>query len=154
MEGTSPRKLFYKRWWFISIVVIVLFLIVVSSVGSETTLTPEDRQAFKESVQEYNYQDIERNPDNYKEKPAVFTGKVIQVSEGSFGVTVFRVATKGENNNIVYVTHKKQENEARILEDDIITIYGVLDGVTTYESVLGHEITLPSIRAKFIEVKA
>lgn len=154
MDGARPRKPFYKRWWFISIVVVVLFLIFVGSIGSNTTLTPEETQVFKESVQEYNYQDIERNPDNYKDKPAVFKGKVIQVSEGSFGITTFRVATKGESDNIVYVTYKKQENEARILEDDIITIYGVLDGVTTYKSVLGHEITLPSIRAKFIEVES
>lgn len=148
----KAKKPIYKRWWFILLAVVILFFALLSS-GGETSLTPEEIQVFKESAQSYDYQEIERNPDNFKDKPAVFKGKVVQVSEGSFNITTLRVATQGDYDNIVYVTYTKPENQARILEDDIITIYGVLDGVITYKSIMGQEITIPSIRAKIIETQ-
>ena len=54
----------------------------------------------------------------------------------------------------IYVSYdRKSENEDRILEDDIITIYGKLGGLETYTSILGADITLPQVFAEYIEIE-
>ena len=47
---------------------------------------------------------------------------------------------------------RKSENESRILEDDIINMYGTLNGTKTYDSVLGSSITIPYLIAEYIDV--
>lgn len=117
--------------------------------------TAEDlKNEYMASCSDYSYKDIARNPDNYKGSKAKFTGKVIQVSEGWFNKVVLRVdVTKGEYgiwDDTVYVNYKYSDGESKILEDDIITMYGTLDGRETYTSVLGAEITIPRFQAKYI----
>jgi hypothetical protein len=59
----------------------------------------------------------------------------------------------GYYSDTVYVTYtRKSENEDRILEDDIITIYGTLGGIETYISILGADVSLPKINAEYIEL--
>lgn len=43
--------------------------------------------------------------------------------------------------------------DLKILEDDIVIIYGTYEGLKTYTSVLGGEITIPHINAEIIEVE-
>ncbi len=43
------------------------------------------------------------------------------------------------------------DDGSRILEDDMVTIYGELDGEYTYETVLGSEVTLPFMDAEYVE---
>ena len=40
---------------------------------------------------------------------------------------------------------------SRLIEEDIIQMYGVLDGSYTYESVFGSSVTVPLFRAKYID---
>jgi hypothetical protein len=85
----------------------------------------------------------------------VFTGKVVQVLEmGS--KTAMRVnVTKGEYgiwDDTVWVNYTRKSGESRILEDDIIKFWGTVKGRRTYTAVLGQEITLPEIDAKYLLV--
>jgi len=148
----KPKKPLYKRWWFIALVIILAIGVFGDNDNGSYESNKEviSKDEFIASAQEYNYKDIERNPDQYKGKPAVFRGKVIQVAEGSFNTVVYRVATKGDFDDVVYVTYKRQEGEPRVLENDIVEIYGDLEGVTTYTSVLGGNITIPSVKARYI----
>lgn len=41
------------------------------------------------------------------------------------------------------------EESDKILEDDIITIWGECDGLYSYESVLGSKVSLPKIDVKY-----
>lgn len=92
------------------------------------------------------YSDVERNPDNYKGQKVKITGKVIQVSEGWFDSVTMRVSCSGD---IWYVTYIRADGESRILEDDTITCYGECDGVTSYTTVLGSQVTIPSLKMKY-----
>jgi hypothetical protein len=40
----------------------------------------------------------------------------------------------------------------RILEDDIVTIWGTSAGLYTYETVMGSELTIPSLVANYVEL--
>ena len=89
-------------------------------------------------------------PDDYKGKNLIVKGEIIQVQESGSRV-IMRVAEKSYD-DIWYVTYKYSDNESRLLEDDYITIYGTCDGLETYTSLLGQSISIPSIKAKVIEV--
>ena len=47
---------------------------------------------------------------------------------------------------------KVQLESDRILEDDIITIWGECDGLYSYESVLGSKESLPNIDVKYYSI--
>lgn len=110
--------------------------------------------AYKSQCTYYDYKTIARDPEVYKGKQAAFTGKVIQVVENGLSV-IMRVNVTpvgyGVYSDTVYVTYYRKSNtESRILEDDIITLYGTLGGLKTYETVLGSTVSIPLLNAKYI----
>lgn len=117
----------------------------------------KEEKEFKASCKSYTYKEIARNPDKYIGKPIKITGKVIQVLEGWFNSVELRVdMTKDEYgyyDDTVYCTYTYTDGEDKILEDDIVTIYGICQGTTSYESVLGSTITLPKIEVKYLTIK-
>lgn len=120
------------------------------------TCTTEDPQAYKDSCENISYEDIARNPDNYVGKNIHFYGQVIQVMEDGNDVTL-RVATKKSdygywNDDVVLVAYTREEGESRILEDDMVNLYGVCAGTTSYETVRGDTLTIPSMVAKYVDI--
>lgn len=101
-----------------------------------------------------NYNEIARDPNTYKGQYYTFSGKVLQVMEGSdYGgttTTVMRIATKGNYDNVVYVTYERPNEDKRILEDDRVTVYGESVGLYTYTSTMGKSITLPEFTAEVV----
>ncbi len=119
----------------------------------------EKKEKYKASCQTYTYDELARNPSGMKGKPVKVTGEVIQSMKSTYGnsVTLRVNITKWGTystyyKDTVYVTYTYPDSSAeRILEDDIITIYGDSTGETSYQSTLGGTITIPSIDAKYIE---
>ena len=117
--------------------------------SSKFTTFKESKSTYTAKCSKIDYKSLARNPNMYKGKDYTFTGEVIQVME--------------DKNNLllrVNVTAKRYEYlnetyyEGRILEDDIITLYGKSMGTYTYESVLGSPITVPYIDAMYIDIKS
>ncbi len=112
--------------------------------------------SYKEQCKEYTYKDIARNPDSVKGEYVRLTGEVIQVVESGKTVTLRVDITKndyGYYSDTVYVTYRrKSDTEDRILENDIIIIYGKLGGLEKYTAILGQEVSLPKIFAEYIEI--
>ena len=98
------------------------------------------------------YTDAYRYPNNYKNKNVSFSGRVLQVMEGSW-VTVLRVSSKGRYDNVVYVVIDNSEITTPILENDTVTVFGTYDGNYTYETIMGGSVTIPSVDAERINVK-
>lgn len=131
---------------------------------SQTTTEPtttrsaeEEKQEYISSCESYTFKQIARNPSEYEGKRAKFTGEVIQVME-SYGIMYTLRVNITENEygyyeDTIYVTYfPKDDNEPKILEDDIVTMYGELDGETTYEAVFGQSVTLPSFDCEYIDI--
>lgn len=116
----------------------------------------EKESIFKSGCQTFSYEQVARDPDSYFLQHCVFTGKVVQVMEddGDFALRVNVTKTSYSYTDTIYVYYMKSANEGktRILEDDIITIYGYNFGLMSYESVLGAEITIPSVVAEYIDI--
>ena len=129
------------------------------------TETVDEKVEYIALADTFEYKDLERNPDEYKGEIAKFTGQVIQVSEGfgknvSYRVNINKNPEYSEDSfledewiDTIYVSYKRAEGESRVLEDDIITIYGELNGMETYTSVMAGRISIPSIKAKYIEIE-
>ena len=52
----------------------------------------------------------------------------------------------------VYIIYYPEDGEDKILEDDIVTVYGTAEGEYSYTSVLGAYITIPKILAEYVEI--
>lgn len=116
----------------------------------------QEEQEFKNNCKVVEYEDLARNPDKIKGQNVKITGEVIQVMQ-DYTTTNIRVnITKSDYDfytDTVYITYTPEAGEDKILEDDIITIWGTAQGDCTYTTVLGADVTLPLIEAKYIELQ-
>ena len=125
----------------------------------EYELTEEEREAaFKASCQSLSYDEIARDPDSYILQPAVYTGKVVQVMEDDDG-SAYRVnitpTSWGGYDDTIYVEASNKALErlgSRVLEDDIITVWGYNFSTVSYTTVMGAKLTIPAVLGEYIEV--
>ncbi len=121
----------------------------------EFTLSAEEIEAqYKESCTAYDYNTIARDPDKYKFTYGKYTGEIIQVVENGKDLTLRVNITKGRYvyTDTIYVLYTQNSGAPRLLEDDIITIYGMNMGTVSYESIFGATITLPCVYAQYIDI--
>ena len=123
----------------------------------ELTEATTSAKSFKNSCKTISYKDIARQPNKYYDEKVVYTGQVFQVSQkqddGLYYALVYVTQNEyGYYDDTMYVCYELEENEPKFLEDDIVTFYGECKGEISYESVLGNEITIPAVYAKYIEL--
>lgn len=109
----------------------------------------KQEQEAKEAALGYHtgitYEQLARNPDEYKGKKATFSGKVVQVVEGEKETTI-RLAVDSNYDSIMMLGIPRSiKLKSRILESDIITAKGRSLGIMTYQSALGGPITVPAL---------
>ena len=114
----------------------------------------KSREEYIASCQSISFTDLARNPERYKGQLFTFTGEVIQVVEPSVGNTVsLRINVTqteyGSYTDTIYATISIPEGADRILEEDILTIYGECQGMYSYTSVLDQKISLPKIHIQY-----
>lgn len=97
------------------------------------------------------YNQIARNPDEYKGQKVKFKGTVVQLMEGTF-YNQLRFAVDDDYNQIIYLEYDPSQLSERVLEDDTLTIYGISVGTITYESTMGASITIPAVDVDKIEI--
>lgn len=94
------------------------------------TLTPEEtEEEYKASCEEYKYKDVLRNPENYVGKRVKITVKISSVHEKSWlNSTKYYMAYSqsdyGWYGDRYGVFDLREEQTLKLLEDDIITVYG------------------------------
>ena len=128
--------------------------------SEEFERSPEEIEAeYKASCKTFTYKEIARNPGGYEGELAVFTGEVVQVQQEQllglmFYVLRVNVTKSGRYyDDTVYVSYTTTTDAPRILEDDIIVMYGELTGEKTYTTVMGASVTIPSFSAEYIDIK-
>lgn len=113
----------------------------------------EEKRGYDTGI---TFDNLSRKPDDYEGKKVKFTGEVLQVSELTNEIQI-RLATKpnswgGYSDDVVYVYFSSDLISSRILEDDVITVYGVARGLHSYTTVMGAEVTLPLIEVEKLDV--
>ncbi len=159
--------MFYNKWWFWVLTVFVAFAVYSINYGGDTADKAESMSAdvvqpavspeeYKAACEMIEYDELARNPNNYIGKQVFFKGQVIQVQENGSDV-VYRINVTpnqyGMYENTIYADYrKKTSDESRILENDIVLIYGKANGIKNYNSVLGNQISIPHLIAEYIEL--
>ncbi|MFY1069223.1 hypothetical protein [Enterococcus sp. AD013-P3] len=112
-------------------------------------------EAEKNDPATYNtgitYDNLARTPDQYMGNKVTFQGKIIQVMEGD-GYTQYRFAVDSNYDNVALIEITSDKLSTRVLENDIITIYGESKGNITYDSTLGGKITIPAISVNMFNI--
>ena len=124
------------------------------------TFTPEPEPSEEEykalCSSSYDYKTLARDPAAFIGTFVMFRGEVIQVMEAT-GITVLRVNVTqnqyGWWEDTIFVNYFPSEDEPRILEDDIVSIYGEMMDLKTYETIMGGSVTIPQVYAKYIDIE-
>ncbi len=113
---------------------------------------------YKKSCKNYNYKDVLRTPNNYINKQAYWFGEIVQVVEKSKNYSTFRVNVNCEKyyyidgyscSDSIYVVYRGSES---FIEDDMIKMWGTMNGNITYETIWGNDLTVPKFYAEYIEL--
>ncbi len=116
----------------------------------ENELSEDEKQKWLKanckSIDTFDYKDISRYSNSWNGKFVKFKSWVLQVvSENTY-----RICLRGYRDCVFYMV-KKYNPGYRILEDDNITVYGEINGLTTYTTTLGASVTVPKITVYYIE---
>lgn len=96
---------------------------------------------------ELPYDEMARNGNKHKGEKLKITGTVRQVMDRDTGGAMLRVATSENGYDDMYLVQidsTEWENH-RLLEDDVISFYGEVYGLYSYESTMGGKITVPDL---------
>lgn len=113
----------------------------------EAARAAEEAKGYETGI---TYEQLARTPDEFKGKKVKFSGKVIQLIEGDTEIQI-RLAVDENYDTILYCGYDPSIVSSRILEDDIITVYGVSVGTISYQSTLGGTITIPGVAVEKID---
>lgn len=116
-------------------------------------LSANDRLMIKNAAQPGTpYKELSKTTDRFVGQKAWYRGKVIQIQEdkGGSGFLLLGVTQDqyGYWNDNIYVSYTESTSA---LQDDIVTVYGILTGAVSYTSGAGYLITVPGLEAVVIE---
>ena len=123
----------------------------------EPTMTPEEIiENDKATYAEIDYKELLRNPEKHKGDRICFEGKITEVVDESKRSVTLRINVTNNGYGIwdddIYVTFEREDTgNDRLLEDDIVKVYGEADGNKSYLTVLFAERTIPKVKAKYID---
>lgn len=121
-------------------------------VAEDIKAAAEKEAAKANYSSDYTYEQLARNPDTYEGNLVKFKGKVLQ-AETSSNISYLRLAINSDYDTVLFVTYDSSVISYRLLEDDIVTVYGESQGIYSYEAVSGATITIPWVRADIIEMQ-
>lgn len=112
-----------------------------------------DREVFIRECEHPDYDEIRRYPDKARGGKMKITGKVINVVDLPLVSSSLMALAEGEN--VWFVPFVRNRDEARILVDDTVTVYGVYKGLSSFYMgngfVFGNWLAAyPTISAKYI----
>jgi hypothetical protein len=161
-EKPAPKHGILYRFAVVVVVIFVLFIgiaIVMDIAGmdqgvSQSSTPPVLTTAqIKSQAQSISVANLMRYPDTYKNSIVHFRGKVVQVQNLYGNNYYLRMDTKSDQylgyfGDTIYIDYQGD----RLLEDDVIDVWGKFAGLKSYTAVLGNEITLPEINSLHVEM--
>lgn len=102
---------------------------------------------YKDNCASVTFKELTESENAMKGDKLTLTGKVIQV-KGNFGRFNVTKTSYGYDNTVAFTF----DSNVDIKENDIITVWGDSEGYYTYTTVIKDEITVPKLRANYIEV--
>ncbi len=145
-------------------VIVVLFLLLFSGACSAFFKGYNDAEKnaeIKQEAQQYSeseykalcrvvtYEEIARDKNGLEGEKVTLTGEIIQATGDTYRINVTKTSW-GYTDTILFEIDSQSLSQ-NVLEDDIVTIWGESTGMYTYKSVMGAQITVPRIRAVYLQ---
>lgn len=129
--------------------IVTTTTVIVTTPEPEPELTESE---YKKQCKSIDYKKIARDVNGLEGEYFKFTGEIVQdCGDSSYRINVTKSEYGYYSDTILFFFDTGSGD--RILEGDIVTIWGVSDGLYTYETVLGSEVTLPGVFAEYMEIK-
>ena len=136
----------------------------------DITCSTTDPSTYKEKCKNISYEELSRNPSQYEGELVTFTGKITQVMEADeINIPFFNGDDDKQNTYMIYVGYNNiledyyddmiaclysPKDSSRLLEGDIVTLYGVYKGLSTYKRTVTKEnVKIPQILAPYIDIE-
>lgn len=180
--GGKNKPPIYKRWWFIAIIVLIVLSAIggsgsgsdssassskatskasASTASSVASVAPEiSEDDYKAECQTVDYKELCRYPEKYEGTKIVVKVKVSQIIDANFSGNEKAWRTYTDNSGYgfyaddeYYMLDKRGGDAVKILEDDIITVYGEFTGLEKITRALTSTTDeLPRIEVKYADL--
>lgn len=177
--GGKNKPPIYKRWWFIAIIVLIVLSAIggsgsgsdssassskatsTSAASSVASVVPEiSEDDYKAECQIVDYKELCRYPEKYEGTKIVVKVKVSQIIDANFSGSEKAWRTYTDNSGYgfyaddeYYMLDKRGGDAVKILEDDIITVYGEFTGLEKITRALTSTTDeLPRIEVKYADL--
>ena len=180
--GGKNKPPIYKRWWFIAIIVLIVLSAIggsgsssdssassskatskasVSTASSVASVAPEiSEDDYKAECQTVDYKELCRYPEKYEGTKIVVKVKVSQMIDANFSGSEKAWRTYTDNSGYgfyaddeYYMLDKRGGDAVKILDDDIITVYGEFTGLEKITRALTSTTDeLPRIEVKYADL--
>lgn len=156
LQGSRKKKVpLWKVLVGVPVAIIGFAVLIVAFGGNDADAaarhtdvneTPEpaiSEADFRTSCEALNYKDLLRNPENYIGKNVLITVKISQVLGGSSGRNKYYRCysdTSGYGyyyDDEYYIQDDRYDSAPKLLEDDIIAVYGTYEGIETITRAIG-----------------
>lgn len=180
--GGKNKPPIYKRWWFIAIIVLIVLSAIggsgsssdssasssketskasASAASSVASVVPEiNEDDYKAECQTVDYKELCRYPEKYEGTKIVVKVKVSQIIDANFSGSekAWRTYTDTSGygfyaDDEYYMLDKRGGDAVKILDDDIITVYGEFTGLEKITRALTSTTDeLPCIEVKYADL--
>lgn len=114
-------------------------------------LAAEEREDYMTKVETINYENLVREPYEYKDRKIKVTIRISQIMVG--GILKESGYSGKDGDNEWYISYELPENSKRILEGDLVTFYGDFDDVVKMKRrITREEVYLPRLKARYYEI--
>lgn len=180
--GGKNKPPIYKRWWFIAIIVLIVLSAIggsgssssssassskatskasTSTASSVASVVPEiSEDDYKAECQTVDYKELCRYPEKYEGTKIVVKVKVSQIIDANFSGSEKAWRTYTDNSGYgfyaddeYYMLDKRGGDAVKILDDDIITVYGEFTGLEKITRALTSTTDeLPRVEVKYADL--
>ena len=180
--GGKNKPPIYKRWWFIAIIVLAAPSAIggsgsssessassskatskasASTASSVASVAPEiSEDDYKAECQTVDYKELCRYPEKYEGTKIVVKVKVSQIIDANFSGSEKAWRTYTDNSGYgfyaddeYYMLDKRGGDAIKILDDDIIVVYGEFTGLEKITRALTSTTDeLPRIEVKYADL--
>lgn len=180
--GGKNKPPIYKRWWFIAIIVLIVLSAIggsgsssdgsassskstskasTSTASSVASVVPEiGEDDYKAECQTVDYKELCRYPEKYEGTKIVVKVKVSQIIDANFSGSEKAWRTYTDNSGYgfyaddeYYMLDKRGGDAVKILDDDIITVYGEFTGLEKITRALTSTTDeLPRVEVKYADL--
>lgn len=180
--GGKNKPPIYKRWWFIAIIVLIVLSAIggsgsssdgsassskstskasASTASSVASVVPEiSEDDYKAECQTVDYKELCRYSEKYEGTKIVVKVKVSQIIDANFSGSEKAWRTYTDNSGYgfyaddeYYMLDKRGGDAVKILDDDIITVYGEFTGLEKITRALTSTTDeLPRIEVKYADL--